>query len=214
MVITQDKAVFVWVISLNFHSNNFSLLFCKLDLAKIYSTQQDLLCTVTVTAKQPAVHIALIFAAGKTKQKPHRLLDLLFWHQILSLLLLPLLFYEVQASGFMEPATFSCYTPTLASHFISLPPSLQSSQLVSRPRLAQATPAVCSQANRQHDVRTLLFKPPQKATFRGPSSKFHTMKMLQMWDLPLHFVSVGRRDGLNDPLQVWAKNTCFWFALS
>lgn len=45
MVITQDKAVFVWVISLNFHSKNFSLLFCKLDLAKIHPTQQDLLCS-------------------------------------------------------------------------------------------------------------------------------------------------------------------------
>lgn len=167
MVITRDKAVFVWVISLNFHSNNFSLLFCKLDLAKTSPTQQDLLCTVMVTAKQAAVHIALIFAAGKTKQKPHRLLDLLFWHQILSLLLLPLLFYEVQDSGFIDSVTFSCYKPTLASHFISLPPSLWSPQLLSRPRLAQATPAVRSQANRQHDVRTLLFRTPQKATFRG-----------------------------------------------
>lgn len=86
MVITQDKAVFVWVISLNFHSKNFSLLFCKLDLTKIHPTQQDLICTVMVTAKQTSISYFFdICCWKKTKQKTHGLLDLLFGHQILSL---------------------------------------------------------------------------------------------------------------------------------
>lgn len=97
-----------------------------------------------------AFHISLIFAAGeKNKQKnPMDSLiscsDTKSFHRIL---LLPLLFYQVQDSRFSNPDTPSCYKPTLVSHFTTLPPSLWSTQLVSRPHLAQTTPTVFIQAN-------------------------------------------------------------------
>lgn len=63
------------------------------------------------------------------------------------MLLLCLLFYQVQDVHFINPDTPSCYKPTLVSHFISLPPSLWSTQLLSRPHLAQTPPTVFIQAN-------------------------------------------------------------------
>lgn len=149
MVITQDKAVFVWVISLNFHSKNFSFLFCKLDLAKIHPTQHDLLCSYGYSqTNEHFIFLWYLLLEKKTNKKTMDSLiscsDTKSFHRIL---LLPLLFYQVQDSRFSNPDTPSCYKPTLVSHFTTLPPSLWSTQLVSRPHLAQTTPTVFIQAN-------------------------------------------------------------------
>lgn len=77
----------------------------------------------------------------------HGILNLLSWHQILSLdPPSPFAILWSSGSGFSKPDTPSCYKPTLVSHFISLPPSLWSTQLLARPHLAQTTPTVFIQA--------------------------------------------------------------------
>lgn len=171
---TQDKAVFVSVISLNFHSKNFSPLFWKLDLTEARPPQQDLVLTVTVTANPTSSSYFFdICCWKKTNHKTHKKKTHVFLDPWICCadtksshwtLLLPLLFYQVQNSGSSHPFLLqACFglpfhlTPT----FTLVNPAAFS------PTLGTNHTNCLIQANPSQDARTLLFKPPHKTAPRG-----------------------------------------------